>query len=122
MPERHYELAADILATVIDQAGEEDQLRAELASAAFERGAEIGRATRSLDDALERGGYEPVEDGPWQRLTNCPFHQLARRHTTTICAVNHALLRGILQGAGEDPDASRVQTRPRGVLCPSARR
>ncbi|MCU1474524.1 transcriptional regulator [Amnibacterium sp.] len=115
VPERHYELAADILATVVDRAGEEAPLRAELASAAFERGVEIGRTTRSVDDALERGGYEPVEDGRWQRLTNCPFHQLARSHTTTICAVNHALLQGVLRGAGEDPE--RAEFRPDPTAC-----
>ncbi len=115
VPERHYELAADILATVVDRAGEQDPLRAALASAAFERGTEIGRATKSVDAALERGGYEPVEDGPWQRLSNCPFHQLARSHTTTICAVNHALLRGVLRGAGEDPD--RAEFKPDPTAC-----
>jgi predicted ArsR family transcriptional regulator len=115
VPERHYELAADILATVMDRAGEMDPLRAELASAAFARGIEIGRTTQSLDDALERGGYEPIEDGPWQRLTNCPFHQLARSHTATICAVNHALLQGVLQGAGADPQ--RAEFKPDATSC-----
>jgi predicted ArsR family transcriptional regulator len=115
VPERHYELAADILATAVDRVSERDPLRTELAAAAFERGMEIGRATMSMDDALERGGYEPVEDGPWQRLTNCPFHQLARSHTATICAVNHRLLQGMLRGAGEDPD--RAQFRPDQTAC-----
>ena len=112
VPERHYELAADILATAVDRAGEDDSLRTELATSAFQRGVEIGEATRSVNDALQRGGYEPVDDGPWQRLTNCPFHRLARSHTATICAVNHALLQGVLRGAGEDPQRAEFAPDP----------
>lgn len=115
VPERHYELAADVLATVLDGPSGEAALRSELRSAAFERGVEIGLSSDSLDAALENGGYEPVQDGPWQRLTNCPFHRLAQAHTATICALNHALLQGVLQGAGDD--ASRAEFAPDPAGC-----
>ena len=56
---------------------------------------------RALISVLEERGFEPStgKDGV-TRLRNCPFHALAREHRTTVCPLNLALLRGVVDGVG----------------------
>jgi predicted ArsR family transcriptional regulator len=116
IPERHYDLAAEILSATVELSMETGESIAEALSAvATERGRTIGGAAPSLGEALEASGYEPEPEGAEITLTNCPFHHLATSHTSTICSMNHALLRGVVEGVGEDPD--RAEFAPAAAHC-----
>ena len=116
IPERHYDLAAEILSAAVelsDQSG--TPIKDAMTAVATSRGRSIGRSSGSLQSALEAGGYEPEPDGSEFALTNCPFHHLATSHTATICSLNHSLLRGVIEGVGEDPD--RAEFAPSAPHC-----
>jgi len=104
IPERHYELAADLLAGAADVADRDGvSMREALAGEARTAGAVIGAAAGTLDEALTMCGYSPVSDGVGGTvLANCPFHALASRHTDLVCGANLELVRGIARGAGDD--------------------
>jgi predicted ArsR family transcriptional regulator len=115
VPERRYELIAQILADAVDT----DPAHAGEAALA-----EAGRRGRSLA-ARHRGedltgvltglGFEP-ERGPGRlQLANCPFHDLARQHTALVCGLNHAFLAGLVDGLGA-PAVARLAPRP-GRCC-----
>jgi predicted ArsR family transcriptional regulator len=110
LPPRRYELAARLLADAVD-ASQREGLNLDRA---LERGAR--RAGETLADEVRAGlparpgrkslrlaidgrlracGYEPVHDAAGAiTLRNCPFHELARRHTELVCGLNLALLDG----------------------------
>ena len=57
--------------------------------------------------ALEARGFEPTQDQDGTiLLRNCPFHELARSHTSLICGMNHCLLTAAMEAAGVTLDAS----------------
>ena len=60
-------------------------------------------------------GYAPANcaDGGY-RLTNCPFHRLATRHTTLICSANTAFVRGLVD---ESPEQRDVWLEPTAGEC-----
>ncbi|TDD68628.1 ArsR family transcriptional regulator [Jiangella aurantiaca] len=120
VPERHYELAAELLAAAVEQAGRSGEpVSAALARLAAETGRAMGEVAGSLEQALEDNGFEPrTEADGGIVLGNCPFHRLARRHTEIVCAMNLDLLRGVAHGAGDtdhvmllDPGAGRCCVR-----------
>lgn len=104
VPDRHYDLAADLMARAIERTAQGgDEIRGALQAVAREAGVEKGRAAGSLTRVLEQNGYEPGDDGDGGfALHNCPFHRLAREHTTTVCALNVGFLTGARDGAGAD--------------------
>lgn len=51
-------------------------------------------------EILEEHGYEPRRQPHGVALTNCPFDALARDHSELICAMNRALIEGVLVGLG----------------------
>lgn len=117
VPQRHYDLAARLMAEAIERSSADgvpvvDALHA--AAAARGRSAATGsaehggaasaeshgaRADEAADDALGHAcrtltaqGYEPrLVDGE-VLLTSCPFHALAAEHTSLVCGMNLALL------------------------------
>jgi len=115
IPPRSYDLAGDLLASAAetsDQTGA--PIRACLAAVAEARGRELGGAGRSLTDALTDVGYEPeLEHDGAVRLSNCPFHRLASRHTELICSANVSLVRGLVEETGELRDV-RLEPSPPG--------
>ena len=116
VPPRQYELMGDILAGAVGTAAEEDPALLDgLRRAAHRRGRELGASASSVEDALDRNGFEPFREGGELHLGNCPFHQLSRRHTELVCPLNGALLEGVLEGAG-DTDAV-VASVPDGSPC-----
>lgn len=130
LPERHYELAGDVLASAIEQADETGEpVRLAVRRVAGEAGRAAGTSAASFEDALETNGFEPrTEQGGDIVLGNCPFHQLARRHTQIVCDLNLELVRGVAEGAGDqhhsivqDPDAGRccVRAVPLGTPTPT---
>lgn len=115
IPERRYELIAEILADAID----DDPAHADDAAHrhAHQRGQALGTRLHgsSLLDVLAGLGFEP-EDGPPTVLRNCPFHALAARHTDLVCGLNHAFLTGLVDGLGADEVRTRLAPRP-GACC-----
>ena len=130
LPDRHYEVPAELLATALEQlAGPTppDALR----SAAHDLGKGIGAAARrqsgrrpsrrrlraALEEALEARGYEPEETPSGEiRLRNCPFHALVADHRDLVCNMNLALADGILDGLGDDRLGAKLDSQP-GQCC-----
>lgn len=112
VPPREYELAARLLVRAVE-ADPSGRSRAALHTAAHQLGQELGSqaesgpasrdnaapALRDLEAVLAGHGYEPERcDQDVTRLRNCPFHQLARQHKDTVCAMNLALIEGVTAG------------------------
>ena len=103
-PERHYELAGELLAAAAETADRDGiPVRKALAAEAHAMGRRIGASTGSLDSALTACGYEPQSDDfGGVTLENCPFHALATRHTDLVCTANLRLVEGMIEGC-HDP-------------------
>jgi predicted ArsR family transcriptional regulator len=114
LPERRYDLAGDLLSSAIEEAGS-DPIAEAIGRVAARRGRVIGADAGTLDAALEAIGYEPVEEQGTTQLYNCPFHRLATSHTDTICRLNVALVQGMAEGCGDDPE--RVRFAPGSARC-----
>jgi len=111
LPERHYDLAGELMARAIDESGQSGgDVVASLNRAAAERGATIGgqahaqgsRAGRNRKiaatcAALAQHGYEPRPADDAIVLANCPFHALAREHTELVCGMNLALVGAVVE-------------------------
>ena len=119
VPERDYRLLAGLLtdAVAVDGSG---RLLASLTAAAEERGRAGSAPTVPLVQELRDRGYEPTEGTQGAdagiTLRNCPFHRLARQHPDVVCGINHALIRGVLEGRDDDPDRAELVP-PDGRCC-----
>lgn len=131
VPDRHYDLAAELLVSAIEDATSgggsprEALLRAARArgqsageSAARAAGREPAGATGAepadsagspdgagpFEDFLAGQGYCPADDGGGGLvLLNCPFHRLAAGHADVVCAMNGAFLGGASMALGIEP-------------------
>jgi predicted ArsR family transcriptional regulator len=113
VPPRQYDLAADLLATAVEEA-DGRPARESLSEVARRFGRRLGeqvrtalsgRATRerrlaALATALDRYGYQPRRDGGSLYLGNCPFHTLSRSHEDLVCGMNLSLFEGVVDGMG----------------------
>ena len=117
VPERHYDLAAELLSSAIEESERSgDPIRQTLEQVSTEYGRSLGAQAGTLEAVLHFAGYEPVDDGNGGLLlTNCPFHRLAQRHTEMICGANVALLHGAAEGADERRWSVRFE--PRAGYC-----
>ncbi|GAB3614230.1 helix-turn-helix transcriptional regulator [Humibacter ginsengisoli] len=116
VPPRDFGLLARLLATAAE-ADETGVVGTALNRAAVDEGVEAGRRGGELIGCLRESGYEPaVDDDGDIVLRNCPFHQVAQRQTELVCGMNHALVRGILSGTGDDPDRAELAPCP-GRCC-----
>jgi predicted ArsR family transcriptional regulator len=130
VPNRHYEVPAQLLATAIEQLAGPTPAHA-LRSAAHELGEGIGAAARqqsgrrpsrrrlraALEESLDARGYEPAETPSGEiRLRNCPFHALVDDHRGLVCNMNLALADGILDGLGDASLTARLDPQP-GQCC-----
>lgn len=131
LPERRYDLAAQVMAQAITQA--EDQalpIRDALRNAARDAGRTLGAEARqkagarpsgedklrSLQEVLADRGYRPrAAEGGGLTLANCPFHALAQAHTTLMCGVNLDLIDSLVQAAG--PHELRAELSPAPGMC-----
>ncbi|QOT16414.1 MULTISPECIES: helix-turn-helix transcriptional regulator [Paenarthrobacter] len=106
VPDRHYDLAGDVMARAISTSlGNGGSVAEALEAAAHFRGRESGRPGE-FSAVLADLGYEPVEDGSGgYRLLNCPFHRLSRDHADVVCAMNGALLKGAAESSGLPADS-----------------
>lgn len=127
LPERHYELAAHLMAGAIDEAGRTgESARAVLRRDAYRAGEDLGRMTstqhpgrdqaRTVSETLESYGFEPRTEGPDITLGNCPFHTLAEAHTSMVCEMNLSLLTGLLDGLAHSGLSARLAPSP-GHCC-----
>jgi predicted ArsR family transcriptional regulator len=104
VPSRDYELAARLLAAAVEAAPEEP-VRTAVTTVAKATGralgSEVRAGRRTVLEALDEQGYEPVtEPGGDIRLRNCPFHLLAEEHRALVCGMNVAMLSGATTGTG----------------------
>ena len=128
IPERRYQLAAEILADAV--AADPADAPAAAAHHARQRGQALGARLRAdgreapLTGVLDELGFEPYRAGAAGgagaagrlRLRNCPFHALATRHTELICGINHAFLSGLVEGLAMPDIRARLAPRP-GECC-----
>jgi predicted ArsR family transcriptional regulator len=128
LPQRRYELAAHVLAQALAEAGSEARLEG-LRNAARERGKRLAKdsaAGTSRGDPLGRAaralgtcGFEPhgsTDGGGEVVLRNCPFDSLRTESRELICAMNLALIEGLLDGLGVEGVLARLSPRP-GMCC-----
>ena len=131
VPERHYDLAAFLLAQAVEDAADGSAPVAEtLRAVARKYGSSIGeqmysskrrsrrRLAEHLSELLAEHGYEPHIEGTTITLRNCPFHALVEEHRDLICAMNHELIKGVAEGAGLAASAARLDPQP-GRCCVS---
>ncbi|HOB57333.1 MAG TPA: transcriptional regulator [Rhodoglobus sp.] len=115
-PERHYDVIGEVLAAAIELAEHDHTpIRVAIQETAAARGRAVGVSASSVESALLTAGYEPEVGDYATTLTNCPFHHLAESHTDTVCTLNHAFVRGVLDGLGQDPE--RVEFAPDRPNC-----
>ena len=102
LPPRRYALAGDILACAVEEAQRLSAPVGEaVARAAEQAGRQVAAGGADLADVLASLGYEPRDTGPGEtQLANCPFHELAVRHTELVCTLNLHLLRAVLAELG----------------------
>ena len=127
LPDRRYEVAAEVFAEAIEQLGAQlppDALR----GPAQRVGQAIGAAARkaigprpsrrrlwgALVETLAARGYEPSATPSGEiRLDNCPFHALVDDHRALTCGMNLAIADGLLDGLGVRA-AARLDPQPGG--------
>jgi predicted ArsR family transcriptional regulator len=103
VPERHYDLAGELLAGAVeDSARTGEPARDALLRRAREAGRDLGRQAGTLEDVIRDHGYLPAPGSDAATvLGNCPFHNLARQHTDVVCHLNLELLRGAAEATGD---------------------
>jgi predicted ArsR family transcriptional regulator len=128
LPDRHYEVAAALMAEsmqAIGQGGLPDELRTSAGRTGLAVGSKARRLAgprpgrRRLQEALlamlRERGYEPREAASDEiRLGNCPFDALVERHRDIVCGMNLALADGMLSGLRDDRFEASLDPRPDG--------
>lgn len=114
IPARQHEFLAEILADAVLAERPNFTASAAAVQIATERGRQLGAAERErirpgrlgaeralsvAEGLLAQCGFESIRDAPaCVRLRTCPFHPLAGRAPDLVCAINAALLNGMLDG------------------------
>jgi predicted ArsR family transcriptional regulator len=115
IPERRYQLIAEILAAAIDE--EHPDVSSAARGHARRRGQDLGAELRQSDlvTVLAGLGFEPYPAADGLRLANCPFHALAARHTALVCGLNQAFVSGVVDGLAAT--GVRADLVPRAGAC-----
>lgn len=115
IPERRYQLIAEILAAAIDE--ERPDVTGAARAHARRRGQDLGAELRQSDlvTVLAGLGFEPYPADDGLRLANCPFHALAARHTELVCGLNQAFVSGVADGLAAT--GVRADLVPRAGAC-----
>jgi predicted ArsR family transcriptional regulator len=119
VPERRYDLAAQILLAGVRDAGPGDAREASFAAAA-DKGSAVAAEYIGLDGpqrdqactVLADLGYEPVEHPEQIRLTNCPFHGLVEGSPELVCGINVHFVTALMAGLGLDDIDARFEPTP----------
>jgi predicted ArsR family transcriptional regulator len=125
VPPRRYDVAAELFASALDEIDATDATAA-LRNAATREGSALGgearrlagkragasRRMEGLRTVLADAGYHPAAVGGELRMRNCPFSGVAERHRTVTCGMNLALIESMLEVAGLDPAAARLDMQP----------
>jgi len=127
LPERHYDLAGQLLATAIENSATQGTAPADaLNAAAAGWGRNVADQARAAAgprpsperllgctcQALAENGYEPHRSGGAIVLRNCPFDALAREHTELVCGMNLAILDAATEELPEISLAARLESSP----------
>jgi predicted ArsR family transcriptional regulator len=127
LPERRYDVAAQLLASAIDTAvADGSTVTDAVVAAAANWGRTIGDQARadagprpsreqlvtSTCGALTEYGYEPHRMGGAIVLYNCPFDTLAREHTQLVCGMNLAMLAAVSDRVSKAGLAARLEPAP----------
>lgn len=129
LPPRRYDLVGDILAAAVSRAAGGEPLEHSLGASAREEGVAVGRAVTGTSDrptlpvvadVLAGQGYEPRVDDDVLTLRNCPFDDLARKHTELVCGLNRSFVQGVVEGL-ERSDASACLEPEDGWCCVKVR-
>ena len=131
LPQRHYERAAELMATALDRLGAATGLDA-VARIARERGRALGADAAErpenaapevrgsfgrLLDLLRGAGYEPeIEPAGDVCLLNCPYDALVQEHRDLTCGMNLAWAEGVVEGLGASDVAVELSPEP-GRCC-----
>ncbi len=115
IPERHYDMIGDLLATALENADGATSAMDALRAAATDAGHKAGQRAGNMTDLLEQAGYEPSPTDHGTHLANCPFHSLVSRHTEVVCTANLAFLCAAAEAVGGDP--TNVILDPTGAGC-----
>ena len=127
LPERRYDLAGEVLAAAVDRSVTVGSpITDVLPEVAREAGRRIATAAAPPDgdesklgrtaSVLATHGYEPLLEDQEICLANCPFDQLANRHTQLVCGMNRDLIDGVIEGLGCEPLRARLEPEP-GFCC-----
>lgn len=118
LPGRRYDLAGALLAAAVEESERTGEpTRVTLAGCARRTGREIGSAAaeegeRDVCVVLAEHGFEPAAVADVIRLGNCPFHDLAQRHTALVCGMNVDLVAGILEGMADQTREATLAPEP----------
>jgi predicted ArsR family transcriptional regulator len=129
LPQRHYERAAELMASALDRLGPATGPEA-VAPVARERGRALGADaaarpdSRSMSgplgplvDLLRGAGYEPeIEPAGDVCLRNCPYDALVQHHRDVTCGMNLAWAEGVVEGLGASDVAVELSPEP-GRCC-----
>jgi predicted ArsR family transcriptional regulator len=123
LPDRRYELLARLLAEALKRVEQPTEVISaptrELGNTMAREAAE-GTSTRRdimprIFQKLEEYGFEPVRDGEWITLRNCPFHPVAAQYPGLVCELNYALMSGFAEAL---PSAAvKPQLQPQAGRC-----
>jgi predicted ArsR family transcriptional regulator len=120
VPDRRYDLAGSLLLEAVAEADRTGEpVGRVLADRARDRGHRLaGEGRTTLEDLLERNGYEPRVDASGEiALANCPFHLLAEQDRALVCSMNLDFVRGLLDGLeGAGRLTARLAPQP-GYCC-----
>jgi predicted ArsR family transcriptional regulator len=126
LPQRRYELAGRLLARAF-AAQRSPASRRVLERAARDLGKTLGQEARGRGRrrtgeplaaalaALNACGFEPARENGEVRLRNCPFVALASEARVVVCAMNLALVQGLVAGAGTR--RVRARSAPQAGAC-----
>lgn len=120
IPQREHGMLAEILLDAVLDEREGERAVESAARVARRRGVAAGsdgkrrgrmgaeRALTAIADTLGHHGYQPLRDHDVVRLRNCPFHPMAAAEPDVVCGLNHAFIRGVIEGLGAPPSVQAV--------------
>lgn len=129
LPPRRYDLVGDILAEAVGRAASGESLDRSLTTSAREQGLALGAAATDVShestlpavaEVLAGQGYQPRVDDDAVTLRNCPFDDLARKHTELVCGLNRTFVQGVVDGLERSDATACLEPEP-GWCCVKVR-